>query len=447
MGLHNLLDRILGKPPETTRNQSTPEPARTTSTPARQSPEPNPHERAESLLCREEVIDSRNRLYGYRFTLKPLSSSLPMAQAAEFLDTLAAAGIPAFAQRRLAVIPIDEPSVRAGAHLPLAAPHALFVLDMREAALSTSDWQSCLEAIHESGGKAGVTGLGAISDIVPVLQAADAAFFNLSDYSFPHLEGMVRHLKQQAPSTALAAEGIQSWAERRLCGSWGFDYFLGPFLATQDGQEAEKDFDQSRVIVIELLNKLRAEADISELGNIAKRDPGIAFHLLTMANSPAAGLSQPVNSLEQAILVLGRSLLYRWLMVSMFRVGQTRNQDETLLEIALARARFLELVGQSSLPLNQCDELFLVGLISMFDLLFSQPLTHILQKIAVSENIRRVLLNSEGPYGRFLMLAIAIEKGHAEQALKLASSLGIDANSLGNASQDALTWVESAIHP
>lgn len=444
MGLHNFLDRMFGKPSNTAHTGSPPQATPWVPATARPSPVLSPRASAEALLCREEVVDSRNRLYGYRFTLNP-PAGLPMDKESAFLGALAATGIPAFAQRRLAVIPVDERSVGAGAHLPLAAPHALFVLDLTTAALSAADWQSRLKAIRDSGSKAGITGLGAVGDLAPILQAADVAFFNLSDYSFPYLEGLIRDLRQQAPAAALAAEGIQSWAERRLCGTWGFNYFMGPFLATQDGEEQEKGFDQSRIVVIELLNKLRADADAKELGNIAKRDPGIAFHLLSLANSPAAGLTQPVQSLEQAIMVLGRSLLYRWLVVSMFRVGQARERDETLLEIALARARFLELIGQSSLPQNRCDELFLVGLISLFDLLFSMPLQRILQKISVSEDVRRVLLNSEGPYGRFLMLAIAVEKGQAEQALKLASSLGIDAETLGKTSQSALAWAETAM--
>jgi EAL and modified HD-GYP domain-containing signal transduction protein len=106
----------------------------------------------------------------------------------------------------------------------------------------------------------------------------------------------------------------------------------------------------------------------------------------------------------------------------------------------------MELVGQSSMPQSRCDELFLVGLISLFDLLFSIPLPRILQKISVSEDVRRVLLDSEGPYGRFLMLAIAVEKGRADQALKLASELGIDAETLGRTSQAALAWAETAMH-
>jgi EAL and modified HD-GYP domain-containing signal transduction protein len=446
MGLHDFLDRMLGKPAETAGTGALLGMAPQASATSPSSPVQGQRASAEALLCREEVVDSRNRLYGYRFTLKP-PAGLPMDNESALLGALATVGIPTFAQRRLAAIPIDERSVSAGAHLPLAAPHALFVLDLRAAALSTADWQSRLEAIRDSGSKAGIAGLGAVSDPLPILKNADVAFFNLSDYSFPHLEGLIRDLRQQTPTTALAAEGIQSWAERRLCGTWGFNYFLGPFLATQDEEEHEKGFDQSRIVVIELLNKLRADADAKELGDIAKRAPGIAFHLLSLANSPAAGLTQPVQSLEQAIMVLGRSMLYRWLVVSMFRVGQARERDETLLEIALTRARFMELVGQSSMPQSRCDELFLVGLISLFDLLFSIPLPRILQKISVSEDVRRVLLDSEGPYGRFLMLAIAVEKGRADQALKLASALGIDAETLGNTSQTALAWAETAMRP
>jgi len=52
------------------------------------------------------------------------------------------------------------------------------------------------------------------------------------------------------------------------------------------------------------------------LAEMAKRDPGVAVRLLSMANAPAYGLVTPVTGLEQAVLVLGREALYRWLVIS-----------------------------------------------------------------------------------------------------------------------------------
>ena len=98
---------------------------------------------------------------------------------------------------------------------------------------------------------------------------------------------------------------------------------------------------------------------------------------------------------KQAILVLGRQRLYRWLTVAMFRVGKTRDRDEALLEVALTRARFLETVADSSLGKKDCDELFLVGLLSLFDVLLAIPV-HRCPEVVVEAVFARHAPREEG---------------------------------------------------
>lgn len=56
-----------------------------------------------------------------------------------------------------------------------------------------------------------------------------------------------------------------------------------------------------------------------------------------------------------------------------------------------------------------------------------------------------VLLRSAGPHGKFLMLALAIEKGRMSQAANLAAELGIAPNTLDITSQAAFTWAQDAL--
>jgi EAL and modified HD-GYP domain-containing signal transduction protein len=230
-----------------------------------------------------------------------------------------------------------------------------------------------------------------------------------------------------------------------MCGAWGADYCLGDFATLPDSEEPEGKLDESRLVLMEMLNLLRSDADLSELGAVAKKDPGIALQVLALANSPAAGLASPVSSLEQAIMVLGRERLYRWLTVAMFRVGKTRDRDEALLEVAMTRARFLETAGDAILDKTTCDELFLVGLLSLFDVLLAMPLAKALESMHLAEHVSAVLLRSEGPYARYLQLALAVERGRSAQASELAASLGIAPESLGSTSLMALAWAEEAL--
>jgi EAL and modified HD-GYP domain-containing signal transduction protein len=394
---------------------------------------------AESLLRREEMLDARNRLSGYRFTRSA------GADEAAFLQALADVDVAEFARRRQALIPISARALAANAHLPLAAPGTTFLVDLNQDSLPRAEWQALLEKVRAAGARTGLRGLTAAPEHAALLGLADLAILSLNDYELPQFQRLARTLKQAAPQLLLAADDVPTWPERRMCGSWNFDYCLGPFSTLADSEEPEGQLDNSRVVLMEMLNLIRAEADLADLGNVAKKDPGIALKVLALANSPAAGLAAPVASLEQAIMVLGRQRLYRWLTVAMFRVGTPRDRDEALLEVAMTRARFMETVADGVLERKECDELFLVGLLSLFDVLLNMPLAKVLELINLADDVNTVLLRSEGPYARYLQLALAVERGRAEQAADLALGLGIDPASLTPTSLMALAWAEEAL--
>lgn len=401
-------------------------------------------EEADAILYREEILDSRSRLCGYRFTMKPIDGQ-GFASEQQFFKALQAAGIPAFAQRRIAVIPISADGVVFGRHLSLVAPNTVFLFDARHATVNTEGLLGRLSAIRGAGCKTALAGISLADDELPLLEETDIVFLGLADFALSQFQKVARDLRSVAPKVALGVEDVQSWAEQRMCAAWGFNYFMGEFLATSDDKETERKIDQGRLTAIEMLNLLRSDAEVPELGEVAKRDPGIAFQMLRMANSPASGLSTPVSTLEQAIVVLGREQLYRWLTVSMFRIGDVRERDAALLEVALTRARLLETLQAPGLSKRDRDELFLVGMLSLFDVLLAMPMHKVLEKMRLSKEVLEVLLHSSGPHGKYLMLALAIEKGRASQAAGLAADLGIAPNTLAPASQSAFEWAQDAL--
>src|SRR5471032_553398 len=198
---------------------------------------------------------------------------------------------------------------------------------------------------------------------------------------------------------------------------------------------------------IELLNLLRSDAELPAMIEVAKRDPGMTFQVLQWANSPANGQVTKVTSLNQAFMVLGRNQLYRGLTMSMFRLGGgNRERDESLLEVALTRARFLEMVAQDQLPQAKRDELFLVGLLSLFDVLMGVPMGVILDKMHLSDEIRDVLLKSEGPYASYLMLVLLLERNKVERAMEVADGMGLPIECMGEIGAAAFQWAQDSLH-
>lgn len=398
---------------------------------------------ADAMLCREEIVDKKHRLCGYRFTFRP-GGKRPKPAEYAFFEALEAVDLKEFSTRRMAVLPVTPEGIDGRHHGKVATPNTMFIIERRHPAFGAKELAARLASLKKDGCRTALAGATLAPDEAPLLEQADAVFLNLSDCSLPQFQALLKQLRAAYPALQIVVENVDSWDELRMCLAWGCDFCMGYFLTTPDKVDPDVKIDQSRLTSIELLNLLRTDAEVAELVDVAKQDPGLAFHVLKWANAPTTGHHATVTSLKEAIIVLGRSHLYRWLTVSMFRLGSSHARDEALLEVALQRARFLETVA--NLPQAQRDELFLVGLLSLFDILLGMPMPAILDKMHLSEDVRNVLLRSDGPYGPYLMLALQVEKGQVGRAAEIALEAGIDPDTLGEASNAAFQWAQEALH-
>lgn len=398
---------------------------------------------ADAMLCRDEIVDKKQRLCGYRFAFR--AGGKRTASEFAFFEALEAVNLPEFATRRMAVIPVTAEAIDDHHYEAMVTPNTMFMMERRQGNLLPADLAARLGTLKKAGCKTALRGATMAAEDAPLLAVCDTVFLNLSDCSLPQFQALMKQMRATYPALQIAVESVNSWDEQRMCLAWGCDYCLGYFLSTTDKVDPDAKIDQSRLTSIELLNLLRTDAEVQELTDVAKKDPGLAFHVLKWANAPSTGHHTKITSLKEAIIVLGRSHLYRWLTVSMFRLGSTHARDEALLEVALQRARFLEIVGKK-IPQAQRDELFLVGLLSLFDILLSIPMAAILEKMHLSDEVREVLLRSAGPYGHYFMLALQVEKGQVERAAEIARGLGIAPDTLGDTSSAAFEWAQSALH-
>ncbi len=400
---------------------------------------------ANAIVARAEIVDERHRLCGYRFSVPYGGSRLPLPEP-QFIATLVAADVPGFAQRRLALVQLSADAIFFNRHLPLMAPHTVFLLDRRHGNLPPDQFAGRMAALRETGCQVALRGITSVEEQAPLLAVCDVAVLSLGEHSLAQFQALMRQLRSLYPKMKLLVDGLESWDEQRMCLAWGCNYFMGHFLTTADKIDPDAKIDQSRLTSIELLNLLRSDAELAEMIEVAKRDPGMTYQVLQWANAPSNGQTTKVTSLNQAFMVLGRNQLYRGLTVSMFRLGGGANQDrdESLLEVALTRARFLETVAKG-LPQAKRDELFLVGLLSLFDVLLGVPMAKLIGKMHLSDEIRDVLLQSEGPYGPYLMLLLLLERDKVERAVAVAESVQIDPQTLGPIASAAFKWAQESI--
>ncbi|MBL8428580.1 MAG: HDOD domain-containing protein [Dechloromonas sp.] len=397
------------------------------------------------ILQRDEIIDGRTRIGGYRFSARRPESE-QLADGLSTLEILTANDVAAFAERRLALIPLTHEDWMRYDYRPLVGPMTTFLLQLPDGERASEPWNEAARSIHGAGARIALASGDIVSHRQTILAHADYLLLDFSAQSLSSLEVLLRSLRQEKPGLELIVEKVRRWPEYRYCVSNGIAYCLGTFATEPDEEQQVKEIGQSQLVLIDMLNQLRKDADLVDIAQIAKRDPGVVIKVMAMANSPMVGLSQPVVSVDQAIMVLGREQLYRWLSIGMFRSGSASPRDEVLLELALARGRFLELLGQEKHSKLECDEFFLLGLLSLLDSLLGLPMSAVVGKLNLLPVLTEALLNSSGPLARHLMLSIAVEKGHVQNVARLAEELGYALEAIESASIEALGWAEDAVN-
>ncbi len=160
--------------------------------------------------------------------------------------------------------------------------------------------------------------------------------------------------------------------------------------------------------ICELMNHLALNRDTAVLADAVRGDVALSYRLLRYANSPALGLSRSVESVEQAVMLLGRQELSRWLSMLLLSSAASRQAAAALQEQALARGRLLELLARfDKEPVPEA--MFSLGLFSMLESLLETPLAQALAPLRLGEAASQALLRHQGPWAPYLQMALALE--------------------------------------
>jgi EAL and modified HD-GYP domain-containing signal transduction protein len=148
-----------------------------------------------------------------------------------------------------------------------------------------------------------------------------------------------------------------------------------------------------------------------------------------------------VQSLRQALTLLGYAPLYRWLTL-LLATASTSGFSPVLLETAVVRGRLTELLGVAALGRGQGENLFVAGMFSLLDRLLGIPMEQVLSTIQLSDDVVASLLTRDGIYGPYLALAEACEL-NSDLVASLAASLDLTPLDVNKAHLSALAWAQA----
>ncbi|WP_353156274.1 EAL domain-containing protein [Herminiimonas fonticola] len=210
----------------------------------------------------------------------------------------------------------------------------------------------------------------------------------------------------------LLAEKVETIEQFQDCMELGFHYFQGYYFARPVILSGKK-LAPSQLAVMQLMTLIMADADTAEIEASIKKDASLVLTLLRLTNTPGMGVTRRIDSLSQALTVLGRRQLQRWLQIILYAEHHKGSHfNSPLLQLATTRGKLLELITEKLRPGQRAmaDTAFTVGIMSLMDTLFGQSMQQILEQVAVVDEVSSALLARRGFYGDLLKLAEYIEQ-------------------------------------
>ncbi|MCO4099436.1 MAG: HDOD domain-containing protein [Gemmatimonas sp.] len=244
----------------------------------------------------------------------------------------------------------------------------------------------------------------------------------------------------------LRARGMEVLAERvetpealAAARAAGFTMFQGYVYSrpeTIDGRAV--NVQQATVFqIMALLNE--PDTSAQELEEAFRSHPSLSLSLLRIVNSASFG-GRNVDSIAQALRLIGREALSRWMLIMLVAsVGSRSPVAHEAVAEALVRGRFCETVAMHGAAAD-AGARFLVGLLSRMDALLGLPMAEVLERLPVHDDIKAALLEGTGPYATLLMLADAYESGDWALVDALAADL-----SLPTLYADAVSWASERL--
>ena len=221
----------------------------------------------------------------------------------------------------------------------------------------------------------------------------------------------------------MLAEKIETHAEFVRARDQGFAYFQGYFFRRPEILST-RDMPPQQLHYLRMLQEVsRPELDLAGLEKLIKAEASVCYRLLRYLNSAMFSFRREIHSVRHALSLLGEHDVRGWVrLVAAVGAGQDKASD--LVLSALVRGRFGELLSPS-IAHGESD-LFLLGLLSLIDVMLEMPMESVLERISLDHETKAVRLGKPSALRPVYQLMLAHENGEWQAVADLSASLHLD---------------------
>lgn len=245
----------------------------------------------------------------------------------------------------------------------------------------------------------------------------------------------------------LVVRNVTTREELERLQSLGISLFQGRFFKTAEIIPGKKlsSHQNSR---LQILRIIEAESpNLDQLAQTIQADVSLSYRLLTYLNSPTFGFMRKIDSIRQAITLLGWINVRNWLRaVLLADITQGEEQIE-LLHLSLWRGKFLEqtVAGHDYWDFKP-DEMFLLGMFSLLDAILGIPMADALAFLPLNDAQKKALRGENTTeYMPLLTLMLAFEDQDADTPGTILQDLNLEQETMRRLHREAGAWASSIL--
>jgi EAL and modified HD-GYP domain-containing signal transduction protein len=342
------------------------------------------------FFIKQPILDHQRRIWGYELLGAEVREGIykvfPQQESAGSLSSTTYLGLQEAMERgKKVAVAFDLKSIMEG--VPHALPPGHGVVHALGEAASGPGVLDALQALRKAGYLVSI-------DLAPGSMGEDiCAHVDIlaQDFTTARVNGLVQRAART--KTQLLVRGVQTIEQFEKAREMGFNLYQGRFFKETQPVPGRK-LSSSHASRISLFRLVESEdPDFKALATAISSDVSVSFRLLSHLNSPFFGLVRKIQSIDQAIILLGWNKLKTWLRAVL--LADMAGQEEIPRELAalsLQRAKFFELLT------TQYDwwgfnpaTIFLVGIFSLLDVILGMSMADLAERLPVDPKLKAAL--------------------------------------------------------
>ncbi len=275
-------------------------------------------------------------------------------------------------------------------------------------------------------------------DYTPLIELADIIKI---EFPITKKEEQRKLIKKYKNQITFLAEKVETREEYYEAVKMGYQLFQGYFFS-KPLMLKSKEIGTLNIHMVHILEELHKEhPNFSNITESIRKDLGLSYKLLKIANSIFFGGKTTITSLHQAVIRLGIQEMKRWISIMLIREFENVENNE-LIKICLLRGKLLSLIAREINQNHLESDFFLVGILSSIDIILNESMEKILSTLALSDQVRTTLLGGSGQLADCLNSVLLYEKFEFDLAQIELEKLNLSLNQFMDLYLEALTWLK-----